>query len=197
MKNGNKVFTGVLITGLVLGVGLMVFNSTMFNQIIGSEEEMQAPQNAPTSVSNANSQTSQDAPANAQSSNPQAKETIPGIVLTGTTTPYLEFTQAGYDQALKDKKVIVLNFYANWCPICRDEEPDVKAAFDSLNNPEVVGFQVNFKDNLTDSAEKDVAKQFAVPYQHTKVILKDGKEVLKETAQWDKDMFISQINAAL
>ncbi len=185
MKNGNKVFTTVLIIGLVLGVGLMVFNSTMFNQIIGSEET-QTPQNAPTAtVSTTELQA------------PQGKETVTGIVIAGTTSPYLEFTQAGYDQALKDKKVIVLNFYANWCPICRDEEPDVKAAFDSLNNPDVVGFQVNFKDNLTDSAEKDIAKQFAVPYQHTKVILKDGKEVLKETAQWDKDMFVSQINTAL
>lgn len=178
MKSGNKVFTGVLIAGLVIGSGLMIFNSTLFNQITGMEEEAQVPQGVMTA-----------------GEKPLGKETVTGVVIAGTTTPYLEFTQEGYEKALQDKKIIVLNFYANWCPICRAEEPDAKAAFDSLDNPDVVGFQVHFKDDLTTPEAKALAEKYSVPYQHTKVILKDGREVLKETAQWSKDEFVTQINA--
>lgn len=119
-----------------------------------------------------------------------------GELLAGTTTPYIVFNKTDYDRAKTEGKLIVLNFYANWCPICRAEAPDARAAFDSLSNPHVVGFQVNFKDDQTDEDEKALAQEFAVPYQHTKIILKDGKDVLKETAQWSKEQFVAEINTA-
>lgn len=157
----------------------MIFNSSLFNEITGSDK-MPSP----------------TVPANATTADPQGKETVTGIVIAGTTTPYLEFTQEGYDKALQNKKVVVLNFYANWCPICRAELPDVKSAFDSLENRDVVGFQVNYNDDQTDADEKALAKEFGVTYQHTKVILKDKQQVLKETAQWSKEEFVTQINTA-
>jgi thiol-disulfide isomerase/thioredoxin len=185
MTAGNKVFTTILVTGLVLGIGLMIFNSNLFNEITGAEE-MQTQPTVSTSDSN---------PEQAQTA-PQGKETVTGIVIAGKASPYLEFTQEGYETALKDKKVIVLNFYADWCPICRAELPDVKAAFDALDNRDVVGFQVNYNDPDTDAPEKALAKQYGVTYQHTKVILKDSQQVLKETAQWSKEEFITEINKA-
>ena len=126
------------------------------------------------------------------------KQSAPGTgeTLAGTTTPYYAFTKAAYEKALKEKKVILLNFYANWCPICRAEAPDVAAAFDALNNPDAVGFRVNFKDTDTDSDEEALAKQFEIPYQHTKVLLVNGKEVSKETAQWNKQQYIDAITNA-
>lgn len=120
-----------------------------------------------------------------------------GKVIAGSNTPYVEFTKADYDKALAEGKVVVLNFYANWCPVCRAEVADIAAGFDSLNNPNVVGFRVNYKDSDTDKDEEALAKQFSIPYQHTKVILKDGKEVLKETVQWSKGDLVKAVNAAL
>ena len=118
-----------------------------------------------------------------------------GKVLAGTTSPYFVFTKADYDKALSSGKVVFLDFYANWCPICREETPDLKAGFDNLNSDKVVGFRVNYNDSDTDEDEKALAKQFAITYQHTKVILKDGKQVLKSQDSWDKEMFDKEIGA--
>lgn len=120
-----------------------------------------------------------------------------GTVIAGSTTPYLDFVKADYEKAIAEGKVIVLNFYANWCPVCRAETPDIVAGFDSLNNPNVIAFRVNYKDSDTDADEEALAKQFAVPYQHTKVILKDGKQVFKETVQWSRDDLVREVSTAI
>jgi thioredoxin 1 len=116
-----------------------------------------------------------------------------GNVLAGSTTPFIDFNQADYERALADGKVVVLNFYANWCPICRAEQPEIFEGFNTLQLTNVVGFQVNYKDDQTDSAEKELADQFKIPYQHTKVILVDGQEVFNETIQWDSEDLVSTV----
>ncbi len=117
-----------------------------------------------------------------------------GNRLAGTTTPYLEFNQEDYEKALKENKVILLYFYASWCPICQAEQPETFAAFDELNNEKVVGFRVNYKDSDTDAAEIALAQQFGITYQHTKVIIKDGERVLKAPDSWDKERYLTEIN---
>lgn len=114
-------------------------------------------------------------------------------VLAGTTTKYFEFTKEAYDQALAENKVILLYFYASWCPICRLEQPKTFAAFNELNNPNIIGFRVNYRDSDTDENEVDLAKQFGVSYQHTKVILKDGQRVLKAPDSWDKERYLEEL----
>src|SRR3990167_7631271 len=37
-----------------------------------------------------------------------------GKILAGKITSYLDFNKADYDKALKENKIIVLNFYASW-----------------------------------------------------------------------------------
>lgn len=117
-----------------------------------------------------------------------------GDPLAGKASLYLDFKKADYEKALADGKIILLDFYANWCPICRAEAPELKAGFDSLTTDRVVGFRVNYNDSDTDEDEKKLAKDFAITYQHTKVILKNGKEVLRTQEQWDKTEFVKQIN---
>ena len=55
-----------------------------------------------------------------------------GKVLAGNTSPYLDFKKADYDKALSSGKIIFLDFYANWCPICRGEAPELKTGFDTI-----------------------------------------------------------------
>jgi len=108
-----------------------------------------------------------------------------GTVLAGSSSPLLDFKKADYDKASSAGKIIVLDFYANWCPICRAEALHIKTGFDSLKREDVVGFRVNFNDSDTDQDEKDLAKNFQVPYQHTKVIIKNGKEVFRTSDSWE------------
>ena len=123
----------------------------------------------------------------------EARSEYAGAWLAGGISPYLAFTQQDYEQARAEGKLILLNFYANWCPICRAEEPEVFAAFNELLQENVVGFRVNYRDSETDEAETALAREFGISYQHTKVILKDGKQILKALDSWDRKRYRAEI----
>lgn len=122
--------------------------------------------------------------------------TYSGTVLAGTTSPLLDFTQADYEATKNSGKLVALYFYADWCPICRAEFPKMQAVFNQLNNPNVVGFRVNYNDNATDDVEKSLAREFGVAYQHTKVFVKNGQQVLKSPETWETDRYITEITNA-
>lgn len=116
-----------------------------------------------------------------------------GKVLAGTTTKYLDFKKADYDKALKEKKKILLYFYANWCPLCKLEQPKTFDAFNEINDPDLIGFRVNYRDSDTDSDEEALAQEFGVSYQHTKIILKNGERVGKFPDSWGKQRYLDEL----
>lgn len=123
--------------------------------------------------------------------------TYSGAVLAGSSSPLLDFNQADFDAALRSNKLVVLYFYANWCPICREEFPKMQGAFNELTGDNVVGFRVNFNDNETDDDEVALARKHGIAYQHTKVILKNGQQVLKSPETWEQSRYLTEIaNAA-
>lgn len=117
-----------------------------------------------------------------------------GTILAGSKTLLIDFNKEDYEKALAENKVVFLYFYANWCPICRTEEPILRESFNELDKTNVVGFRVNYKDSDTDSNEVELAKQFGITYQHTKIIIKNGERVLKDGNSWNKEMYINEIN---
>lgn len=116
-----------------------------------------------------------------------------GELLAGSESPYLAFTKEDYQKALDEDKTILLYFYANWCPTCRAEQPHTEGAFNELQDENIVGFRVNYKDSDTEQAEEDLAREFGISYQHTKVILKDGQQVLKAPDSWDKARYLEEL----
>jgi len=118
-----------------------------------------------------------------------------GTVLAGKSAPLLDYNKADYDAAIASDKLVVLYFYANWCPICKEEVANAfYPAFNELTTDKVVGIQINYKDNDTDKDEEDLARQYGIPYQHTKVFVKNGKQILKAPDGWDKARYLSEIN---
>ncbi len=118
------------------------------------------------------------------------------LLLAGTTSTYSEFSETDYKQAQQDGNVILLFFYASWCPECMAEQQAVYDAFTDLNDSRVVGFRVNYKDSDTDLAEVELAREFGISYQHTKVILKDGKRIQKSGERWDKERYLVELTDA-
>lgn len=125
-----------------------------------------------------------------------------GKVLAGTIAPFLEFNQGDYEKTVASGKLVVLYFYANWCPVCKEEEPRIQKIFSGFMTEkksfdQVVGFRVNYNDNETDKDEENLAREFGVAYQHTKVFVKNGQRVLKSPETWTNERYIEEINKAL
>ena len=177
----------VIFIGALVIIGVRSFDAHPINTFEIPEYEIGITESASTGVGQRSQQ---------NGTRPQTV-TYNGRRLAGSTSPYLEFNQQDYEKALAEGKIIFLDFYANWCPICRGEEPDIFAGFNELTTDQVVGFRVNFKDDQTDDAEKVLAKEFAIPYQHTKVILKNGREVFRSSEIWDAATLVEEIEKAL
>jgi len=118
-----------------------------------------------------------------------------GQLIAGSTSLFLAFNQSDYDKALGEGKTIFLDFYANWCPVCRGEEKDIEGGFDSLTNSNLVGFRVNYNDSETDENENKLADEFNVPNQYTKIIIKKGEEIYRSRGEtWDEETVRLQLS---
>lgn len=90
---------------------------------------------------------------------------------------YVEYSKTALDQAAIGRRV--LYFYANWCPICKPADADFKANSSKIPS-DVTVIRVNYSDADTDQEEKNLAKEYAVTYQHTFVQIDgQGKEITK------------------
>lgn len=116
-----------------------------------------------------------------------------GTVLGGSKSLYLDYNPVDLELALSQNKVVLLDFYATWCPICQIEQEEIKAAFVKIDNEDLIGFRVNYKDGDTDKNERQLAAKHGIIFQHTKVIIKDGETVFKALDAWDEDRFLSEL----
>jgi thiol-disulfide isomerase/thioredoxin len=128
---------------------------------------------------------------------PTAAPAFQGRVLAGTQAKLYDFVKSDYDAALQTDKLVVLYFYATWCPICTAELPRLYGAFDELSTDRVVGFRVNYNDGDTDGDERELARTHGVAYQHTKVFVRNGQRVYKAPDAWDKARYLNEITRAL
>ena len=105
------------------------------------------------------------------SNSEQASASTESVVSAGN---YQLYSQVAYEQALHDGKPVFLFFYAEWCPTCRAQEPDIQSIFAELEN-DVVGFRVDY------DTETQLKKDFHVTLQHTMIILDSKGE---ESERW-------------
>ncbi len=120
---------------------------------------------------------------------PSSEQSTETLKLAGKDNgaAYYVYEKAAYENAVAQNKTVYLEFYAAWCPVCKQMEPEIVAAFNELENPNIIGFRVNY------DTETSLKKQFQIPYQHTRVIIKNGVQVQKSSNAWTKE----QIKEAL
>lgn len=90
---------------------------------------------------------------------------------TAAAGRYVPFTPEVLANSANTRRV--LYFYANWCPTCRPADADFIQNTAQIP-ADVTVIRVNYNDSDTDQAEKDLARQYDITYQHTFVQI-DGQ----------------------
>ena len=122
----------------------------------------------------------------------------PKATTTATTTSNVKpFDVESYKQAASSGQVVGLYFYAKWCNECKAEYLLFEKEMNKLNKNKAIGFQVNYRDSETSKEEAEVARQFAVTVQNTKVLIKDNKRLLKSTEAWTATRYQTELTQAL
>lgn len=191
-STGVSLVAVIIITGIVVVGGYFVYTKLMAPEVMEEKmtengemmEEEETMVEGDDTMMEEKDKMMEETESEKMSDGAMMKIDFSGSILAGSSSPLLDYNKADFDKAVSSGKLVVLFFYANWCPICRVEFPKMEDAFGQLSGDEVVGFRVNFNDDQTDSDEENLAREHGVAYQHTKVFIKDGKRVLKSPESW-------------
>lgn len=91
-----------------------------------------------------------------------------------------------YDQAIKSEPVVLVEFYASWCPHCQRMMPIVSQIKELLNGSIGV-YQLDIDQNQDLANENDVQ---SIP---TFIVYKDGREMWRQTGEMAADTLLAHI----
>ena len=99
----------------------------------------------------------------------------------------LHFTKDGFDKALSQGKLMMVDFWASWCGPCRMLGPVIE----QLDNqyPDVVVGKVNVDD------EQELAMRCGVMSIPTVIFFKDGKEIDRKVGVMPLEAFVQVLEA--
>jgi thiol-disulfide isomerase/thioredoxin len=84
------------------------------------------------------------------------------------------YTRAAAQSAIESGKVVVLEVYASWCPVCMMQASSVEAIKDKPNYKNISFFRIDY------DAQKDVVNKLNAP-RSTLIVYRGGKEVGRES----------------
>ena len=106
----------------------------------------------------------------------------------GSMKPY---STAAFVQALADGKTIVVHVHADWCPVCKKQQPTLKSLSEEKDLSKVEFVQVNF------DKDKEFLVVHRVSSQSVILVFKDGKEVERLNGTTDAAQITAKIKAAV
>lgn len=95
-----------------------------------------------------------------------------------------------YTQEIKSAPVVLVEFYATWCPHCRKMMPimeDIKTLL--ADNLKVLQFDID--------QNEDIANEMRVQSLPTFILYSDGEEVMRETGEMPGEVLLQKIQAAI
>jgi thioredoxin 1 len=101
------------------------------------------------------------------------------------------FSAAAFDRLLGNGQPVVVDFHADWCPICRAQAPIVK---ELLATPELKNVTVLIANYDTELA---LRKSLNVAKQSTLVVFRHGKEVARSTGDTSPDGLAALVRQAI
>ena len=93
-------------------------------------------------------------------------------------------------QEIKSAPVVLVEFYATWCPHCRKMMPimeDIKTLL--ADNLKVLQFDID--------QNEDLANEMKVQSLPTFILYADGEEVMRETGEMPAEVLLQKIQAAI
>ena len=99
----------------------------------------------------------------------------------------LHFTKDGFDKALSQGELMMVDFWASWCGPCRMLGPVIE----QLDNqyPDVVVGKVNVDD------EQELVMRYGVMSIPTVIFFKDGKEIDRKVGVMPPEAFVQVLEA--
>ena len=119
-----------------------------------------------------------------------------GLALVATPSAngadWQPFEQKAFDMAVASGKGVVLDYHADWCPICKAQAGILADLIkgDMAIKKGVVGFKANF------DTETMLKQKYGVEKQSTIIVFKAGKEVARSTGVTDRTALAELIGKA-
>ncbi|MFK8105143.1 MAG: thioredoxin [Saprospiraceae bacterium] len=101
-----------------------------------------------------------------------------------------EFTDSNFEESVKNNKISVVDFWAEWCGPCRMITPIIEELSTEMKDDALIG-KVNVDHN------PEVSSKFGIRSIPTILILKDGEIVDKQVGVITKQALEAKIKAAM
>lgn len=111
--------------------------------------------------------------------------------LNATAAEPVPFEPQAFTKAKSEGKTILVDFHADWCPVCKKQSTVLPTILKTDMYRDVVAFTADF-----DSSKK-LKKQLKVNHQSTLVLFKGEKEVARESGITATDEIEKLLNKGL
>lgn len=101
-----------------------------------------------------------------------------------------ELSNNRYEELLKSDKVVVIDFYADWCVPCKTLSPTLDVISEEIKDAEIVKYN-------TEEDELDLTNKYGIRNIPTLIFIKNGEPVDRLTGVRTKESIISKIDSLI